>query len=112
VNPSQYKVSQVLELVRLRADAPPQLWFWLKHASAGASWLEAPRPDWLLYLARVVGLSSQILSHLEEVAKVAHATVRRSGKAADNGHSDGLDYGLTPLLDGAQLIRDEILKGK
>lgn len=94
-------IKEAREAVVQRLDAPPQLRFWLEHMPPESPWLEAPRPDWLSYLARVSGAGPELLRHLCEVAEAACETPRR--------RSSKIDYDPTatfaPLLDGAERIR-------
>lgn len=94
-------VRKMLELVALRDDAPPQLRFWLQHVPGDSSWLEAPRPDWLAYLARVAGVRPELCARLNVIARMSLDTPRRRSTKIDPDPTAAF----APLLDGADQAR-------
>lgn len=103
-------VTQILKSLAERDDVPPQLLFWLEHAPGNLCWIEAPRPDWLVYLARIEGFDQQLLLRMTPVAERALSTVRRKGVKDDDGEE--LQTEATPLSQGAATIRQMILDAR
>jgi hypothetical protein len=104
-------VAQIRRLVLEREDAPAQLLFWLEHVPDHESWLEeAPRPDWIAYLARVAGLGPHLLLSLDTIAQESGSVMRRRGvKDCDD---EAERYAVAPLSEGADRARQVILNAR
>jgi hypothetical protein len=90
------KIQDALVMIVMTPDRPTppaQLVFWLQHMPAERSWLDAPRPDWLLYLVELEGkVAPRMLDEARDAVAVAMATERR-------------DEGDAPLSEGAEHVR-------
>lgn len=93
-------VAQIRDLIAERSDAPPQLRFWLDHVADTECWLEAPRPDWLIYLARIEGVDPDLLGRLTDIAVEALTLT----EARSRGVRSSL-----PLFNAAIQIKQMIL---
>lgn len=87
-------VAAVRAAVRADRNAPLGLLYWLEHVPSETNWLDAPRPAWLAYLARLEGLiEPSKLDWIDEMAVKAEleAEFKRDGTY--------------PLVTGAAALR-------
>jgi hypothetical protein len=63
----------ITALSRLGHDAPPGLRYWLRNNSPSRTWLDAPRPDWLVYLMSKNGYATPLILRARYEIELANA---------------------------------------
>ena len=70
-------------LSRLTPDAPDGLRYWLQHNSPGRSWLDAPRPEWLIYLMSRYGYGPAMVHRARNEIDYAGIAAERTKLAGE-----------------------------
>lgn len=89
----------MLQLARVES-APKGLAFWLRstaRSSATIAWAECPRADWMLWIAKRVGVSSRVIGRVENYVAEQHERRRQQ---------DHLEF--RPLITAAQSVRETL----